>query len=70
MEKRENSKLLVDIGMGFHPNPVDKTTLVFLSDLEQVNQSYDAAGMNAGKCTCEGDTMTMTLLTTEILQRV
>src|SRR5882672_3637977 len=70
MEKRENGQLLVDFGMGFHPNPVDKTPLVFLWDLERVNQSYDAAGMNAGKCTCEGDTMTMTLLTTEILQRV
>jgi hypothetical protein len=49
MEKRENGQLLIDLGLGFHPNPDDKTPLVFLWDLKQVNQSYDAAGMNAGK---------------------
>ena len=49
MEKRENGQLLMDLGMGFHPNPEDKTPLVFLWDLKGVNQSYDAAGMNAGK---------------------
>jgi hypothetical protein len=49
MEKRENGQLLLDLGMGFHPNPDDETPLVFLWDLIQVNQSYDAAGMNAGK---------------------
>jgi hypothetical protein len=49
MEKRENGQLLIDLGLGFHPNPDDKQTpLVFLWDLERVNQSYDAAGMNAG----------------------
>jgi hypothetical protein len=49
MEKRENGQLLMDLGMGFHPIPDDKTPLVFLWDLMKVNQSYDAAGMNAGK---------------------
>jgi len=49
MEKRENGQLLVDIGMGFHPNPKDLTPLVFLWDLEEVNNSYNAAGMNAGR---------------------
>jgi hypothetical protein len=49
MEKRKNGQLLMDLGMGFHPNPDDKTPLVFLWDLKRVNQSYDTAGMNAGK---------------------
>jgi hypothetical protein len=49
MEKRENGQLLMDLGMGFHPNPEDKTPLLFLWDLIRVNESYDAAGMNAGK---------------------
>lgn len=49
MEKRENGQLLVDMGMGFHPEPRDLTPLVFLWDLEEVNSSYDAAGMNAGR---------------------
>ena len=33
--------------MGFHPKPDNKTPLVFLWDLLQVNRSYDAVGMNA-----------------------
>jgi hypothetical protein len=49
MEKRENGQLLLDLGMGFHPVPEDKTPLVFLWKLTQVNQSYEAGGMNAGK---------------------
>ena len=49
MQKRKNGQLLMDLGMGFHPNPEDKTPLVFLWDLKKVNASYDAAGMNAGK---------------------
>jgi hypothetical protein len=49
MEKRENGQLLMDLGMGFHPNPDDKMPLVFLWDLVRVNESYDTAGMNAGK---------------------
>jgi len=49
MEKRENGQLLMDLGMGFHPNPEDTTPLVFLWDLKEVNQSYDTAGMNAGQ---------------------
>jgi hypothetical protein len=49
MEKRENGQLLMDLGMGFHPVPEDKTPLVFLWKLAEVNQSYDAAGMNVGK---------------------
>jgi hypothetical protein len=54
MEKRENGQLLMDLGMGFHPVPEDRTPLVFMWDLKQVNQSYDAAGMNAGKVHHEG----------------
>jgi len=49
MENRENGQLLIDLGMGFHLNWADKTPLVFLWDLEQVNQSHDAVGMNSGK---------------------
>ena len=49
MEKRENGQLLMDLGLGFHPNPDDKTPLVFLWDLNRVNQSYEAAGFNAGR---------------------
>jgi hypothetical protein len=49
MEKRENGQLILDLGMGFHPKPDDKTSLVFLWDLMLVNRSYDAAGMNEGK---------------------
>jgi hypothetical protein len=49
MEKRENGQLLLDLGMGFHPVPEDKTPLVFLWKLAEVNQSYDSAGMNVGK---------------------
>ena len=49
MEKRENGQLILDLGMGFHPKPDDKTPLVFLWDLMRVNRSYDAAGMNAGQ---------------------
>jgi hypothetical protein len=49
MEKRENGQLLMDLGMGFHPNPDVETPLVFLWDLEEINQSYNAAGMNEGK---------------------
>ena len=50
MQKRKNGQLLMDFGMCFHhPNPDDKTPLVFLWDIKEVNASYDAAGMNAGK---------------------
>ena len=47
MQKRENGQLLMDLGMGFHPNPDDKTPLVFLWDMKTVNGSYNAAGMTA-----------------------
>ena len=54
MQKRENGQLLMDLGMGFHPNPEDKTPLVYLWDMKKVNASYNATGMNAGKQHCAG----------------
>lgn len=48
MMLRENGQLLVDLGMGFHPNPASKEALVALWHLETLKDSFGMAGMNAG----------------------
>lgn len=47
LQERENGQLLMDIGLGFHPNPPDGEPVVCLWDLEHVIASYKSAGMMA-----------------------
>jgi hypothetical protein len=48
MMKRENGQLLMDLGMGFHPDPDDQVPRIGLWKLDKLSASYAAAGMNKG----------------------
>lgn len=44
-----NGQLLMDLGMGFHPNPKDGEARIGLWQLDKLRASYFAAGMNVGR---------------------
>ncbi|KAH7917549.1 hypothetical protein BV22DRAFT_994939, partial [Leucogyrophana mollusca] len=46
MMKRENGQLLLDLGISYHPDPVDQEPLVGLWKLNSLHASYAKAGMN------------------------
>jgi hypothetical protein len=49
LRKRENGQLIMDLGLGFHPTKgMEDEPLVCMWDLNRVDGSYDAAGMNKG----------------------
>jgi hypothetical protein len=48
LQKRENGQLMMDLGLGFHPEGRDDEPLVCLWDLNKVNASYQAEGMQQG----------------------
>ena len=47
--KRENGQLVLDVGITFHPNPVDKTPLVGLWRYDLLEASYEKSRANKPK---------------------
>ncbi|KAF8129371.1 hypothetical protein EV363DRAFT_1169043 [Boletus edulis] len=43
---RENGQLLLDLGISYHPDPVDQQPLIGLWKLNSIHASYAKAGMN------------------------
>ena len=46
MMQRENGHLLLDLGVSYHPDPVDQQPLIGLWKLSAIHASYMKAGMN------------------------
>ena len=46
MLSRENGQLLLDLGISYHPDPVDNQPLIGLWKLNSIHASYAKAGMN------------------------
>ena len=49
MMLRENGQLLLDLGISYHPDPVDRKPLIGLWKLNSIYASYAKAGMNKPK---------------------
>ena len=49
MMRRENGQLLLDLGISYHPDPVDHQPLIGLWKLNSIYASYSKAGMNTPK---------------------
>ncbi|KAH7889117.1 hypothetical protein F5I97DRAFT_1923652 [Phlebopus sp. FC_14] len=49
MMRRENGQLLLDLGISYHPDPVDAQPLIGLWKLNSIHASYAKAGMNKPK---------------------
>lgn len=58
MMHRENGQLLLDLGISYHPDPVDQEPLIGLWKLDFIHASYAKAGMNKPEefktCTMSG----------------
>jgi hypothetical protein len=48
MMEREHGQLIMDLGLGFHPEPDDKQPCIGLWRLDKLKESYAAAGMDTG----------------------